>query len=168
MPFIYKIYNDINEKLYIGKTTKTIEDRWQEHIYSALYREDKNFQLYNAIKKYGPEHFHIIQIEECPTNLLNDREVFWIQFYDSYNNGYNMTEGGDGTVFYSREQILEYWNQGYNQVEISKIIGCCRQTVWTALKAMGVSKEELSKHRGKGKRTKTKTKNELKQEKDEC
>lgn len=158
MPFIYKIYNDINEKLYIGKTTKTIEDRWQEHIYSALYREDKNFQLYNAIKKYGPEHFHIIQIEECPTNLLNDREVFWIQFYDSYNNGYNMTEGGDGTVFYSREQILEYWNQGYNQVEISKIIGCCRQTVWTALKAMGVSKEELSKHRGKGKRTKTKTK----------
>ena len=155
MPFIYKIYNDINEKLYIGKTTKTIEDRWKEHIYSALYREDKNFQLYNAIKKYGSEHFHITQIEECPTNLLNEREVFWIQFYDSYNNGYNMTEGGDGTVFYNREQILEYWNQGYNQIEISKIIGCCRQTVWTALKAMGVSKEELSKYRGKGKRTKS-------------
>lgn len=156
MPYIYKIYNDINDKLYIGKTTKTIEDRWKEHVYAALYREDKNFLLYNAIKKYGIKYFHIAQIEECPTDILNDREKFWIQYYNSYNNGYNMTEGGDGTVFYSREKILDYWNQGYNQIEISKLMGCCRQTVWTALKAMGVSKKELSKYRGKGKQEKKK------------
>ena len=65
-----------------------------------------------------------------------------------------MTEGGDGTVFYNREQILDYWNQGYNQLEISKIIGCCRQTVSAALKAMGIPKEELGKYRGKGKHKK--------------
>lgn len=154
MSFIYKIYNDVNDKLYIGKTSKTIEDRWNEHIYAALYREDKNFQLYNAIKKYGVNNFHIELLEECSESNANEREVYWIRFYDSYNKGYNMTEGGDGTVFYDRLQILDYWNQGYTQLEISKLVGCCRQTVSTALKAMGLSKKELGKYRGK-KRHKT-------------
>ena len=107
MPFIYKIYNDINNKFYIGKTSKTVNDRWQEHIYTALYRKQKrNFKLYKAIRKYGIEHFFIEEIEECNKDSVDEREKYWIKQYDSFNNGYNMTEGGDGTIFYDRDLIL--------------------------------------------------------------
>ncbi len=150
MPFIYKIYNDVNNKVYIGKTSNTIEDRWNEHVYAALYRRQRrNYQLYNAMRKYGVDKFHIIALEECTENDLTAKEIYWIQKYNSFNNGYNMTIGGDGTIFYSRDQILQYWNQGYTQLEIAKIMGCCRQTVAHALKVSGISDTERSKYKGK-------------------
>jgi hypothetical protein len=55
MAFIYKIINDINDKVYIGKTVKTIKVRWQQH----LLQERKNKTqankraLYSAMNKYG-------------------------------------------------------------------------------------------------------------------
>lgn len=50
----------------------------------------------NAIKKYGSENFHAEEIEECDNSLLNEREKYWINFYNSYSDGYNMTKGGEG------------------------------------------------------------------------
>lgn len=165
MPYIYKIYNDINDKLYIGKTSQTIQARWEEHIYTALYRrQQRNYKLYNAIRKYGVDNFHIEEIEECPIDIIDEREMYWINKLNTYLNGYNMTEGGEGTVFYSRDKILQYWNEGYNQIQIAELMGCCRQTVAQALKASGISKEELSKYKGKSKHNKNKIINK-KQEK---
>ena len=57
--FIYKITNDINQKVYIGKTTKSLEKRWQEHKQAAYRGRDKNRPLYNAIRKYGEQYFSI-------------------------------------------------------------------------------------------------------------
>lgn len=48
-----------------------------------------------AIHKYGREHFKIELIEEVPVETLNEREKYWIDFYDSYNTGYNLTLGGN-------------------------------------------------------------------------
>ena len=73
MGYIYKITNDINDKIYIGKTEFNIEKRFQEHIKDSekLY---KNRPLYNAMNKYGIEHFKIELIEE--TNNTEEREKY--------------------------------------------------------------------------------------------
>ena len=99
MGFIYKITNDINDKVYIGKTIRTLSIRWSEHLsdYKEI-QETNNRPLYSSMLKYGASHFTICEVEECPDELLNEREKFWIAFYDSYENGYNATKGGDGGV----------------------------------------------------------------------
>lgn len=47
------------------------------------------------MKKYRIDNFNIIELEECENGLLDEREIYWISYYNSYNNGYNMTTGGD-------------------------------------------------------------------------
>ena len=97
MPYIYKITNDINKKIYIGKTVETIEKRWKEHIKDSKKKTSENRPLYRAINKYGIEHFSIEEIEEVQDQfLLSDRERFWIEYFGSFKNGYNATIGGDG------------------------------------------------------------------------
>ena len=51
--------------------------------------------IYQAIRKHGLENFDFIILEECLTEQLNEREVYWIAYFNSYKNGYNATEGGD-------------------------------------------------------------------------
>lgn len=96
MGFIYKITNQINNKVYIGQTKKTIEERFNAHIKKAeIYT---NRYLYDAMNHYGYNNFKVEQIEECEDTLLNEREIYWISHYQSNNKnfGYNMTAGGEG------------------------------------------------------------------------
>ena len=58
MGYIYKIVNDINGKIYIGQTTRTIQERWKEHIKESLGTR-ANHPIYRAMRKYGNEHFQI-------------------------------------------------------------------------------------------------------------
>lgn len=85
---IYKIINLINGKFYVGKTTKTIEKRFQRHFYN---HKTGNTYLYKSMRKYGFDNFRIEIIEE--TAHLNEREKYWI---DILSPDYNMTKGGDG------------------------------------------------------------------------
>lgn len=96
MGFIYKITNTINNKIYIGQTTKTIQERFNNHIKKA--KQHTNRYLYDAMNKYGYEKFIIEKIEEINNDKLDEREIFWISFYHSNNPqfGYNMTIGGGG------------------------------------------------------------------------
>lgn len=88
---IYKITNLINNYCYIGQSVD-IKTRWNHHKnYSKKY---SHYPLYEAFRKYGIENFSFEIIEECPINELNEKEIYWIKFYDSYNNGYNQTKGG--------------------------------------------------------------------------
>ena len=96
MGYIYKITNKVNNKIYIGKTTLTIEERFEAHKKKAL--KHPNRYLYDAMNHYGFKNFIIEEIEECADELLNEREIYWIKFYNSTNHeiGYNLTKGGDG------------------------------------------------------------------------
>ena len=93
---IYKIENNINGKVYIGQSVD-IKNRWRGHIFDSFHKEAKDFNMviHRAIRKYGKENFTFSIIEECNKDSLNDREIFWIDVYDSYNNGYNATKGGN-------------------------------------------------------------------------
>lgn len=92
MGFIYKIEHRESGKIYIGKTARTLEERMKEHRWSNELYIDR------AIRKYGINAFEVSVVEECAdSNELNEREIFWIAFYNCKNpNGYNMTDGGDG------------------------------------------------------------------------
>lgn len=98
---IYKVTNLINNKIYIGQSVH-IETRWKSHRNDCFNPNlDKyNCVFYNAIRKYGIDNFKFEVIEECSINQLNEREQYWIKYYNTYIGfkncqGYNMTLGGN-------------------------------------------------------------------------
>ena len=141
MGYIYIVRNDVNQKVYIGQTIRTIEIRWSQHKTDA--KNGSNLHFHQAIRKYGEEHFHISVIEECPNELLNEREKYWISFFDSYNNGYNSTLGGDGFQKYAltTEEVGKLWDTGLSITEIANQYGLSR----TAIKNRLQSYENYSK-----------------------
>ena len=96
---IYKIENLINHHKYIGQSVNIIS-RWREHRTSAQDENQTN-SLYQAIRKYGLENFSFEILEECSRDLLDEREKYWIKFYNSYFDGYNETIGGQGSAWSS-------------------------------------------------------------------
>lgn len=152
MGFIYKIVNDINDKVYIGQTECSIQDRWLAHCNDSKYK-DHNRPLYCAFNKYGIEHFKIELVEQCDTHLLSEREQYWIAEFDSYNNGYNATLGGEGTQYYDYKLIKEKWESGLSSLEVAKLMGCSERTVFRALNAYDID-PLLRKQRGHEKQSK--------------
>ena len=76
MSFIYKITNDINNKVYVGKTNLSIEERFAQHKKDAFKDKNEKRPLYSAMKKYGVNHFYIEQIEECDATVAGLREQY--------------------------------------------------------------------------------------------
>lgn len=102
--FIYKVTNQKNGKIYIGQTSRTIEERWNQHKRNAFQDNNLEYQnkFHRAIRKYGIGGFIIEQQEKIiATNTeelhqkLNDAETKWILHFDSKDNGYNSSLGGD-------------------------------------------------------------------------
>ncbi len=133
--YIYIIKNDINTKVYIGKTTTAIQDRFKDHIYDAKRKKNEKRPLYSAINKYGIEHFWIEEIEQVDLKYLEEREIYWINYFNSYKNGYNATFGGDGKILFNYEEIVNLYKNGLLQKEIAKQINCSEDTVFKVLKS---------------------------------
>lgn len=99
MTGIYIIKNKINDYVYIGQAYD-IERRWKKHRAigkqgcSTKYIEYNN-QIHTAMRELGRDNFYLEVLEKCNKELLNEREKYWIRYYNSYKNGYNATEGGD-------------------------------------------------------------------------
>lgn len=128
---IYKITNKINNKSYIGQSID-IKIRWLQHIYEGK-RNNPQGKLYSAMFKEGINNFSFEVLEECPLdqNVLNEKERQWIEYYNSYENGYNSTKGGQGedSWIYDPTLIQTLWDEGYTTGEIQKIVGCSKSTV---------------------------------------
>lgn len=99
--YIYCIENTINNRKYIGQTLQTIHKRWLQHTSDAKCHND-NYAIHLAMNKYGVENFVVCQLEQicCHTeselkNELNKLEHLYVMKFDTYNNGYNLTVGGD-------------------------------------------------------------------------
>ena len=93
--YIYIITNTINKKVYIGQTNDP-KRREREHFSFGYIKNKEEIKvLYSAMLKYGIQNFNF-SIIEGPIENYNEREKFWIKYYNSLlPNGYNMTEGGE-------------------------------------------------------------------------
>ena len=89
---IYKITNNISNKIYIGYTSKTVEHRFKQHC-----ADNRKTILHDAIRGYGPDNFSVEAIYQSHDGEhTKNMEKIFIKEYDSIKNGYNMTEGGYG------------------------------------------------------------------------
>lgn len=140
MPYIYKITNKKNGKIYIGKTLSTIEKRWRRHCLDYIKKHYEKRPLYSAMNKYGIDCFTIEEVEECSENILSEREKYWIEYYGSFKNGYNATVGGDGKQYIDYDLVVATYYQVKNQSETAKILGIDVSTVRRILKIRNVDK----------------------------
>ena len=93
---IYKFTNLINNNAYIGQSID-IDRRYKEHINRAknINSEEYYSAFHKALRKYGIENFSFEILEECSIKELNNREQYWINYFNTYKNGYNCTTGGN-------------------------------------------------------------------------
>jgi len=107
---IYKITNKHNNMSYIGKTTRSLATRWEEHIKAA--NQNANYILSRAIRKYDKDDFNIeVILDNIPEQDLNFYEKFYIKHFNTYKGkGYNATPGGDGGFSF------EPWNKGKKNI----------------------------------------------------
>lgn len=129
MAYIYKITNLLNQHSYIGKTEYVNpQRRWKEHLHEATKERYNHRAIYRAIQKYGKENFSFEIIEE--TNNPNEREQYYIQYYDTYHNGYNETLGGDGSCYLKlpEQEICKYYLQ-HSLIETAKFFQHDRETI---------------------------------------
>ena len=103
--YIYVWFNTLNGKCYVGQTINE-KDRYRKHIQDSFNRNSRgyNYHLHRAIRKYGLENFE-----------------YYINKYDSFKNGYNMTEGGDGVK--GHQWTLEERLQQSQKIK-GKLSGC--------------------------------------------
>lgn len=131
--FIYKITNKVNGKSYIGQTIQNVKERFYQHCATKCSQAILNMVIHKAITKYGKSNFTIEVIEEVESANLNDRERYWIKYYDSYNNGYNSTEGGqDGIKLFKNldtESIVREYKSGKSLREIGRLFNVDKQTI---------------------------------------
>lgn len=112
---IYKFTNKINGKVYIGTTNRGFEYRKHEHVYAS--ESNPKFKFHQAIKKYGIDNFNEeILIENIDSKeQANNLEIEYIKIFDSYKNGYNMTEGG------GNRGEFKHSNESKEKMRLSKL-----------------------------------------------
>ena len=134
---IYKITNKINGKVYIGQS-KNITTRWEAHKNHARGSLKQSF-ITNAMRKYGVENFVKEVLEKCKIEDLDERERYWIKYYDSTNRekGYNQSEGGAHLMFgkvLTTEKVKE----------IKKLLADSEFTMLQIGEMYGVSEDAIS------------------------
>lgn len=120
--YVYLLLNKVNGKRYVGQTSKTVEERFQEHCGQSA--SGSSYKIHRALRKYGKDNFEVITLmyvdsdtREGLISKLNYCEKYFVKKFDSRKNGYNMTNGGDGTLGYE-------WNDNQRMLQSER---CKRQ-----------------------------------------
>jgi hypothetical protein len=96
---IYRVTNQVNGKVYIGKTVQPMRKYWRDQLSAAIRGLVGKRYLYNAIRKHGPDAFAVEVIHRARTpEELSAMETFFIVLHQSHRpeNGYNLAMGGEG------------------------------------------------------------------------
>lgn len=128
---IYRAYNKITEKCYIGQTVGSLNNRISNH-YSYSKIAKKRYYFINALDKYNKNDWVWSILETTSQSLLNEREQYWINYYDSYTNGYNSNLGGGTAAKISKTYALyhpDYGTKIVSSIEF-KEIGANKNTIY--------------------------------------
>ena len=134
MKWLYKITNNINGKLYIGVSIDP-ERRWRQHKRKGTHC----LALKGAMQKYGSDNFSFDLLLCGEDKYIDELEVAAIKLYNSKTpNGYNITLGGEGTLYYE-------WNDDWNIMlgtmkdrDLSKQLGIPHETIGSRRKALNI------------------------------
>lgn len=142
MGYIYKIQNNINNKVYIGQTIKPVEKRFQQHRNNYNKPYFAHLSLYKAFRKYGIDNFSFETIEEIPNEKLDEREKYWIGYYNSYKDGYNSTLGGRTVELYNWDidEIIQLYHQLRSARKVAEQLHCDHSTIDHILNANNVER----------------------------
>ena len=121
--------------LYIGQSID-IEKRWEEH---KFYSGKENTAIQSAFKKYGISNFSFEVIEECLREELDAKEIYWIAKYDSFNNGYNLTQGGMSKHRLDYDLIIKTYSKLKSIHATSKKLDIHRDSVRKALEHFDIN-----------------------------
>lgn len=144
MAYIYKITNQKNQKSYIGKTEYYPPDRrWKQHIAESKKERSSHRALYQAFNKYGIDAFSFEVLKE--TENPSEEEQYYIQYYDTYHNGYNETLGGDGASYLElpEQDICKYYLK-HSLLATAKFFGYDIRTINKILYKNNIQKHTLS------------------------
>jgi len=117
---IYIIRNSVNKKVYIGQSVDMVS-RFTNHLYYLRENRHGNPGLQRLYNKYGESVFNFSILEECDKSKLDEKEIWYIKYYNSYKNGYNRTEGGKPAI---SENIHN------NKNKTCKVCGIPVETKW--------------------------------------
>lgn len=139
MACIYKIVNKTNGKIYVGATTRDLEERKREHINSYNNKKCKqyNSKLYSAIRKHNIDNFEFVLIENCTLDKMCEKESYYIKKYDSIKNGYNIALGGKGKPLITEKKIEAFkvlYENGWMLQDIEEVFGNNRKTIGKKLR----------------------------------
>ena len=122
----------IDKIVYVGQTNN-LEYRHKQHIYYDPFNinnPEYEYPLSRGIRKYGEEEYQLIVLEEnIPDDKINEREIYWIKYYNTYFDGYNQSTGGTSPVkpIYTDDevnQVIEMLkDESYSFNDISKKTG---------------------------------------------
>ena len=98
--FIYKLTNLINNKMYVGKSERTLKLHLQRYNRFINKNSKSKSYIQNALRKYGLSNFKFEIIEICNGLDINEREKFYIKNLNTNKTGYNLTTGGEGIIGY--------------------------------------------------------------------
>lgn len=139
MAWIYVIKNNINDKLYVGKTEVGIEERFKRHVRDA--KNGSECAIHRAMRKHGVKHFWPELIEE--TDNPNEREVYWIKELGAYEHGYNETRGGEGSLLHDRDYIIDTYNRLGTLESVAIETGISLRTVVQVMRAADSYQKKL-------------------------
>ena len=134
---VYKIVNDVDEKVYVGSTTTELWHRMSQHRADA--RKGCASPLYDLMRKYGVEHFKIVRVKLSDKEHLRVDEENVISSISEENRlNYKRRCVKDTSEHFDYDEICEVYKQVKSQNQTANIIGCSRITVQKALKSRNV------------------------------
>ena len=143
---IYLITNQINGKQYVGQTARDIWTRFEEHC-----KNSHHTAIGNAIQKYGHNNFTLTELEQVELSRLDEREIYWIQYYNTREKGYNRNSGGNAVRDYLHLRVVEK-NLIIDSIEefgriANKQVGWSSQSIVKKIKeVVNTEKDFLSYH----------------------
>ena len=151
---VYIIKNKVNNKVYVGQTTQTVEERWKYHKRASRDKNKIQYKFYKAINDIGIDNFYCEILEDnILEEKLEEKEVYYISLYDSFKNGYNSTPGGKGGMIITskldEENIINEYLKGKSSNEIGKEYGVCGSTICRILKRNNIKTRDDGRKLGK-------------------